>query len=438
MAAAAALHWPDLTLPQGDIATAKRVYGLFLAKTAALFRSVPLGAVAPHNRALYQTVRGLVDAAEAASPHFSLQVFRSPVVSGLVHCIAGQLRAGGDLGAANGWLRELCGQLLLELAAAGKLPRTVEMGGDEAGEWPILCSPALNLAVRVEARGARMAFGDRQLAVKLADQLVAIDLAAPVPTESSMLRVWRPYHAIAPGLWLTDLDNNPLRLFEAHPDKQGNAADFGGRPVGEWVEALRAAVQLIDAHLPLIGAELRLIGKLFVAVGYEPEKHLSASYKESIGTIYLTLHPQLMTMAEAVVHEFQHNKLNAALHADPLLVNAWSPLYASPVRPDPRPLHGVILAVHAFGPVAMLYERMRDAGHPLAANGAWQQRFAKIVGLVRAGGATVLSHAQPTPAGRPFFAELAEIDRHLAELERQLAQTQPAQALHLDELAGHD
>jgi HEXXH motif-containing protein len=56
------------------------------------------------------------------------------------------------------------------------------------------------------------------------------------------------------------------------------------------------------------------------------------------------------------------------LELDALLENAFSPLYPSPVRPDPRPLHGVLLAVHAFLPVARLYADMLAAGDPRAAD----------------------------------------------------------------------
>ena len=83
--------------------------------------------------------------------------------------------------------------------------------------------------------------------------------------------------------------------------------------------------------------------------------------------MYLTLHPNVMTMTEAVVHEFQHNKFNVASDSVEYLENAFHPLYQSPIRPDPRPLWGILLAVHAFLPVAELYRRMRDAGHPFAA-----------------------------------------------------------------------
>ena len=58
-----------------------------------------------------------------------------------------------------------------------------------------------------------------------------------------------------------------------------------------------------------------------------------------------------------------------------MLANADAPLYPSPVRPDPRPLRGVLMAVHAFLPVAGLYEAMTDAAHPLTLGRDWQKRF---------------------------------------------------------------
>ena len=116
-----------------------------------------------------------------------------------------------------------------------------------------------------------------------------------------------------------------------------------------------------------------------VPVGYDPEAHLSASYREAIGTIYLTLHPQPMTMTEALIHEFSHNKLNALFELDPVLDNAFWPLYASPVRPDPRPLHGVLLAAHAFVPVAEMYFRMIDQGAPETQTHGFDERLRQIV-----------------------------------------------------------
>jgi HEXXH motif-containing protein len=164
---------------------------------------------------------------------------------------------------------------------------------------------------------------------------------------------------------------------------------------------------------------MRWLLRLVVPVGWHAEKHLSASYQEAVGLVYLTLHPQLMTMAEALVHEFQHNKVNAAFALDPLLVNAFSPLYPSPVRPDPRPLHGVLLAVHAFQPVARLYQAMIETGHDLSRNPAWLQRYVTILRMNRAGAATVLDNGQPTALGRGLLDEMRRLDTEFVHSERQ-------------------
>jgi HEXXH motif-containing protein len=151
-------------------------------------------------------------------------------------------------------------------------------------------------------------------------------------------------------------------------------------------------------------------------VGYDETRHLSASYREAIGTMYLTLHPHVMTMTEAVVHEFQHNKFNVAADGAQYLENAFHPLYKSPIRPDPRPLWGILLAVHAFLPVAELYRRMRDAGHPLAARPDFEPRLSEIDLKNHEGMEMLRAHARFTEAGIALFGDLEALERrHLAE-----------------------
>jgi hypothetical protein len=220
--------------------------------------------------------------------------------------------------------------------------------------------------------------------------------------------VEHPYRAIDDDTVLALADNNPLAMVEAHPDKQGNAIDLGGRPAEQWVAVVRDALDLVATHLPELRAEMRLYVQAVVPVGYYPDEHLSASYREAIGTIYLSLHPSPMTMVEALVHEFQHNKLNALLEIDDVLENATGETYASPVRPDPRPLQGVLLAVHAFVPVARLYERMIEAGDERARPDRWRE----IVRLDREGMEVLREHARPTTVGRGLLDELERWDAH--------------------------
>src|SRR4029079_11686392 len=187
-----------------------------------------------------------------------------------------------------------------------------------------------------------------------------------------------PYHRIDGEIMLALADNNPLAAVEAHPDKAGNAIDLGGLSPSRWTAELGRAMETIWRYLPEIRREMDLFLHQVVPVGWEEERHLSASYQEAIGTIYLSLHPNEMTLAEALIHEFSHTKLNALFEIDQVLENAWSPLYRSPVRPDPRPLHGVCLAVHAVLRVARLYERMIEVGDPLEERASFRERFREI------------------------------------------------------------
>jgi len=87
------------------------------------------------------------------------------------------------------------------------------------------------------------------------------------------------------------------------------------------------------------------------------------------------------------------------------------------VRPDPRPLHGVLLAVHAFLPVARLYERMIDAGDPEAQNDAFRGRFAQIRKINREGAELLLREARPTPVGRGLLDEIRRWHEHYLTFE---------------------
>lgn len=222
---------------------------------------------------------------------------------------------------------------------------------------------------------------------------------------------------VSPGLELCIEDTNPLALIEAHPDKRGNACDLGGRPVAEWVDSLRRALELV-AHLPAWSGELASGDARLVPVGFEPERHLSASYREAPGLLYLTLHPDPLTLAEAIVHETQHSKLNLLSWLDPVLLNGRTTWTSSPVRPDLRPLMGVFLAAHAFVPVAALHSALEEAGHPVVST----DRFAQRRSDVRDGNTRALAIlddlAAPTKVGRRVLEDLRKLHAVTADPAR--------------------
>lgn len=333
----------------------------------------------------------------AGSPGAIASVLRSPTVGGLLRCLR---RRAPELEFSAG-VAELLATIHTDLAHAGALPQSVRQRRLPAR---IVSLPSRRV-IPIPSDVDYVEFHNHALElVSRSGRRTQLQLDRPASEPC--------FFPITDSLVLAGVDNNPLALSEAHPDKSGNQLDFGGHPPGEWTKTLADGLSLIDRYMPELRAEIDLYLQQVVPVGYDEHAHLSASYQEIIGTVYMSLHPQLMTMVEATIHEFQHNKLHAQLELDPLLHNAFSPLYSSPVRPDPRPLQGVLLAVHAFQPVARLYQHMRAAGHEGTSRPDFERRYAQIIKGNHEGATVLLEHAQPTEIGRGLLDEIRRWDRH--------------------------
>ncbi len=357
----------DLTIPEPGSTTARDVLSRAMAATLGDLRTAPREAPAGAREEALALVK-LGRAAASSKPLMGalLAALRRPTVAGPLRCLRSRSLPG-----RQAVFVELTAQLCFALALSGVLPEPVRL---PRAPTRLLSIPA-RLALAIEPGATGLVFENGRVTVERGGTASRVDLAAPASAPGVVVE--RPYHALSGEIVLAVADNNPLALVEAHPDKSGNAIDLGGHPVSEWTAALGTAFDRIGRHLPDLRAEMDLHLSQVVPVGWDPEKHLSASYQEILGTVYLTLHPNQMTLSEALIHEFSHNKLNALFELDEVLENAWSPLYSSPVRPDPRPLHGVLLAVHAFQPVARLYEQMIAAGDPEAQHEGFRRRFAE-------------------------------------------------------------
>jgi HEXXH motif-containing protein len=408
----------DLTLPEPGSHTARDVLSLALRRLLRDLRGLTsLPVRDPVFRDLEQLVRALNEVQKRSPGALASALRRVDVAT--------PLRCARNPQACPIALDDLAALIVSTFAA--ELARLSALPGELVQRWlprRITCSGGrFTIDVPPWARTIAYENGAITLRGELGEERIALP-SSPTEGTPTAPHVRATYHEITKagaGLLLALEDDNPLAMVEAHPDKQGNPIDLGGRPASAWIASIRDALDRVERHLPALRAEMELYLQQIVPVGFDAEKHLSASYREAIGTVYLTLHPSAMTMTEALIHEFQHNKLNALFEHDDVLENAFSPLYKSPVRPDPRPLHGVLLAIHAFFPVARLYERMIEADDPEARSDAFRARYRAIARINREGADVVLANAEPTPVGKPLFDELARWDHHYRPIADQPA-----------------
>jgi len=234
--------------------------------------------------------------------------------------------------------------------------------------------------------------------------------------ETSPGEIWaftgpRRFHPLREGGWLAEVDNNPLASVEAHPDKAGNTLSLGEAPAEARVASLDDARRLIRLACPALADEHRALLATVGPVGGPMELSLSASYKEAIGLVYLSLHPSPLKLAEALVHEVQHNKLNLLSWSDTVLVEAGRTLHHSPVRPDPRPLWGVLLAAHAFLPVVEMFRGLARERHPLTQTDTFASRLAEVLEVNHEAMETLRAHARPTEIGGRLLAGMDALER---------------------------
>lgn len=223
--------------------------------------------------------------------------------------------------------------------------------------------------------------------------------------------VAKPYHHLWRGAYLALEDNNPTSVFVDHPDQpDGRRLGLGDRSLKDWIVALTDAFEVIERHLPQIATELAVAARLVLPVGCHDETHFSASYDHMPGCAYVSLHPDTLTMAEALIHEFQHNKILAATRTEKLWLNSAHERFASPLRPDPRPMRGIVLAAHAFVPVALLHQSLANSGDTLAHASRFARRRDEILTKNADALKTIHTAAKLTAAGAKVVAQMTTLD----------------------------
>lgn len=173
--------------------------------------------------------------------------------------------------------------------------------------------------------------------------------AAPVP-----LRRHRSRAGGDEVLWTVD-DIDPYRAFSTvEPPARLDEAEYA-----RWCGLLDEAWEILVEHHTDYAAELALVDPVIVPVS--PCRGLVASSSSSsFGAIIVATPDSPAALAETLVHELQHSKLNAVLDLVRLETGAQR-LSCAPWRADPRPLPGLLHGIYAFMSVTEFWRRQRRA-----------------------------------------------------------------------------
>lgn len=229
------------------------------------------------------------------------------------------------------------------------------------------------------------------------------------------------------SLWLDDLD--PYRgLYEPIPPER-----LPGKEVADWQRLVDEACHLIAAHLPGL-ARIMPVG--LVSLVPKPQvlfRNPSASTGEAFGSAVVGLPTDGASLAETLIHEFQHIVLGGLLH----LVELYEPdprerIYVA-WRDDPRPLSGALQGVYAFFGVTAFWRALAHAGQSPGRSefefAYWREQTWHTLQVLRA-------DSTLTDAGQRFLGNIAE---RLGPWQNESVSTKAselAMAVRRDHLAG--
>jgi HEXXH motif-containing protein len=165
----------------------------------------------------------------------------------------------------------------------------------------------------------------------------------PVTSDTEALPLSVQSLPSAPSLVVGELDTS---IFD---DFSIEAARGHGIQLSEFAQQLVHSLNLIKHVAPNLANTINLSVQWFVPLrSADPSIHRSHSSMDLPHVIFLSPSDRKAELAEAIVHEFGHNELNAIEPVCPLVDGQDVADFYSPWRTDRRPLRGLLHALFVF------------------------------------------------------------------------------------------
>jgi len=175
-----------------------------------------------------------------------------------------------------------------------------------------------------------------------------------VPGDFEPVKVHRST-ALGTSLDVVIDDADPYREFLA----PGPPTPLSDNEFDEWRKLLDEAWRLLTRWHPGYAAELAA-GLTSLVPLSGAQNVFASSSSSAFGSMAMSPKSSATDFAEALVHEFQHSKLNALCDLVDLDSAANDQLFYAPWRDDPRPMAGLIHGIYAFTSVVEFWHVQRD------------------------------------------------------------------------------
>ncbi|MEU4768031.1 HEXXH motif-containing putative peptide modification protein [Actinosynnema sp. NPDC023794] len=237
--------------------------------------------------------------------------------------------------------------------------------------------------------------------------------------EHVKFRPVRRHRSTASGVVLEVVfeDTDPHRAFADSPAAPDPLSDT---EFERWCAQLDAAWEILVGWNRRYAEELS-VGLMSLAPLTREGKLVGASSASAFGAIALCEKASADELADALVHELQHSKLNAVLECVSLHGTDEVDYFYAPWRDDPRPLNSVLHGIYAFTSVVEFWRARRglvSEGRAAKADYAFVLRALQVRMAIE----DIASTAQLNHWGQIFLeklsSRLAACEDDLTEAER--------------------
>jgi HEXXH motif-containing protein len=231
-----------------------------------------------------------------------------------------------------------------------------------------------------------------------------LKLSAPLCADQAGWQGLRSLYATSAGkevrILIEDLDS-----YRA-PDSANIGSRLPAAHFGQWQSVFTAAWDLLVGHHGQVADEFALMIRAFTPLIPPARGQVSATSRQTFGSIALSVPPDECSLALTIAHEIQHAKLSALLDVVPMTFPDDGARYYAPWRDDPRPVSGLLQGAYAFlGVVAFWREqRLLASGEQVVLANAEFARWRAAVDLVIR---TLAASGGLTAQGQTFVAGMA-------------------------------